>query len=46
VDVDLPQLGKRALRIHATRIAFGSKAVAGEEELTVLTFQDVTTAEA
>lgn len=39
---DVPGLGPRSLRLHARRTNFGSKAVAGEAELTVLTIEDVT----
>jgi two-component system, chemotaxis family, CheB/CheR fusion protein len=35
--LDGPKLGKRAVKIYATRTAFGVKAMAGEEEMTVLT---------
>ena len=40
--LDLPKLGRRALQLYATRTAFGAKAIAGEEELTLLTIEDVT----
>ena len=36
------KLGKRRLRLYATRVAFGTKVVAGEEEITVLTIEDAT----
>jgi PAS domain-containing protein len=39
---EIPRLGRRVLKIYATRTAFGGKAVAGEEELTSLTIEDVT----
>ncbi|MFT3771931.1 MAG: chemotaxis protein CheB [Minicystis sp.] len=39
---DLPGLGRRTLRLYARRTEFGTKAVAGEQELTVLTIEDVT----
>jgi two-component system CheB/CheR fusion protein len=39
---DLPGLGRRALEVYAQRNAFGTKAVAGEEELTVVTIADTT----
>jgi two-component system CheB/CheR fusion protein len=42
VDVELPKGDKRALRVYAARTQFGAKAVAGEEELTVLTIEDAT----
>jgi two-component system, chemotaxis family, CheB/CheR fusion protein len=40
VEMSLPARGKRSLRFHANRVAFGTKAVAGEEELTVVTIED------
>jgi PAS domain-containing protein len=43
---DLPKLGRRTLKLYATRTAFGGKAVAGEEELTFLTIEDATGAKA
>ena len=42
VNQDLPGLGQRTLRLYARRTNFGTKAVAGEEELTLLTIEDVT----
>ncbi len=38
--VDLPQAGRRRMHLQALRTAFGTKAVAGEDELTMLTMED------
>jgi two-component system CheB/CheR fusion protein len=40
--LDLPRLGRRTLKLHASRTVFGGKVVAGEEELTFLTIEDAT----
>jgi two-component system, chemotaxis family, CheB/CheR fusion protein len=42
VNQDLPGLGPRTLRLYAKRSQFGTKAVAGEQELTLFTVEDVT----
>jgi two-component system CheB/CheR fusion protein len=40
MEMELPAVGKRRLRLNATRTAFGTKAVAGEDEVTVLSIED------
>jgi two-component system CheB/CheR fusion protein len=37
---EVPGLGRRTLRLYAQWTAFGTKAVAGEDELTVVTVED------
>jgi two-component system CheB/CheR fusion protein len=39
VELDVPGMGKRTVSVHARRTEFGMKAVAGEEELTVVTVE-------
>jgi two-component system CheB/CheR fusion protein len=46
LNQELPGLGRRTLRLYLHRTQFGTKAVAGEEELIVLIIEDATASSA